>query len=368
MTASNAAQPERPASPGPSRAPRFSLARVWIDLPKPIVIVVAIFVLALVAYVDSVTDPDLSFAFWYFVPVVLVTWYIGRRAGYAMAVVCEATWLFAELKFGAATYKRPSMAYWNAGLGLTFFILAVRVMSEFRELSTRLAIMVEERTQSLRRISAQLSAAEDSERRQLAYDIHDGFSQNLSVLKMNLAATLPQTPEGASRQRISDALVMVNDLIDRSRTLTFDLHPAMLDHLGLAPTLRRFADQFGRQANVEVIVSEDGTPRKLPSPIANYLFRSLKELFSNAARHGHAKQIVAAVHWTDRHVRIVVDDDGGGFDASEVFAAGADKGLGLAGMRERLLSLGGSLRLESTAGQGTRVVLELPQAAQEILQ
>ena len=216
-------------------------------------------------------------------------------------------------------------------------------------------------------MASQLSEAEDSERRQLAYDIHDGFSQILSLLKMTLAAALPQSTESTpTRGRIGEAITMVDDLILRSRTLTFDLHPAMLDHLGLVPTLHRYADQFGRQANLEVIVSEDGPPQPLAAPIANYLFRSVKELLSNAARHGHARQIVAAVHWSTGNVRIVVDDDGSGFDADAAFAPGVSKGLGLAGLRERLLSLGGNLRVESTAGQGTRVAVELPLSQQEL--
>jgi signal transduction histidine kinase len=283
-----------------------------------------------------------------------------------MAVFTAIAWVIAELR-GAATYSRPSIAYVNATTRLTFFLMAVTLLSAFKDLSTRLGILVEQRTRSLRRLASQLSEAEDSERSRLAYDIHDGLSQNLSVLKMSLAATLPQTTEGtSSRQRITDALALVDDLIDRTRTLTFDLHPAMLDHLGLVPTLRRYAEQFSPRANVEVLVSEDGDPRRLPGPIANYLFRSAKELFNNAAKHGHARQIVAVVHWSARHVRIVIDDDGGGFDAAEAFNPGSAKGLGLAGMRERLLSLGGGIRLESTAGQGTRVVVELPLADQEI--
>src|SRR5450432_1555306 len=104
------------------------------------------------------------------------------------------------------------------------------MLSAFRNLSMRLESRVEERTRALRRLASQLSETEDSERRRLAYDIHDGFGQILSVLKLNLAAALPEIPEGG-RQRISDAVTMVNDLIERSRTLTFDLYPAMLDHL-----------------------------------------------------------------------------------------------------------------------------------------
>ena len=158
---------------------------------------------------------------------------------------------------------------------------------------------------------------------------------------------------------------MVNELIDRSRTLTFDLHPAMLDHLGLVPTLRQYAEQFARRANLEVTISDDGAVQPLAPPLANYLFRSVKELLSNAARHGKARQIVVSVYWAVSSLRIIIDDDGDGFDSSALFASQTGKGLGLVGIRERLLSLGGKLWLESTVGQGTRVGLELPTGSME---
>jgi two-component system sensor histidine kinase DegS len=156
---------------------------------------------------------------------------------------------------------------------------------------------------------------------------------------------------------------LVNELIQRSRTLTFELHPAMLDDLGLAPTLRRYAQEFSRHARIEVTVSEVGPPRKLPTAVASYLFRAIKELLHNAAKHGRANEIVASLHWEPQLLRAVIDDDGAGFDPGSVLAPGGARGLGLAGIRERLIALGGSLRLESGAGQGTRAVLELPLTA-----
>ena len=153
---------------------------------------------------------------------------------------------------------------------------------------------------------------------------------------------------------------IVNDLIEQSRTLTFELHPAVLDHFGVAEALRRYAEQFSRQTSVELTINEQGTPRPLAGAIPNYVFRSVKELIHNAARHGHAKEIVVSLYWIPSWLRVLIDDDGSGFDSTQAFSVTVKKGLGLAGINERMRSLGGSLRLESSAGSGTRAVMEIP--------
>jgi signal transduction histidine kinase len=140
----------------------------------------------------------------------------------------------------------------------------------------------------------------------------------------------------------------------------------MLDQFGLVPTLRRHAEQFAGRANVEVLISEEGNPRPLSDRIANYLFRSVKELLNNAVKHGHAKQIIARFFWEENGIRVVVDDDGGGFDTADLAVPDIQRGLGLAGIRERLTSLGGNLKLESTGGEGTRVMMELPWVRKEM--
>jgi len=233
-----------------------------------------------------------------------------------------------------------------------------------RDRTAELSLQVEDRLraeESLRNLANQLSAAEDAERRRIAYDIHDALSQMLGVVKMNLETIVAETATD-SRQfdRLSDVVRMVTDLIRQTREMTFDLHPSMLDHFGLVPTLQRFAEDYNRRTLAEVSVNESGARAVLPSSVASYLFRAIKELVSNAVRHGNAREIFVAVHWENGQMRTVIDDDGCGFDASKALAPQARRGLGLAGIDERLTSLGGKMRLESSAGSGTRVVLELP--------
>jgi two-component system sensor histidine kinase DegS len=157
----------------------------------------------------------------------------------------------------------------------------------------------------------------------------------------------------------------VGELIQKTRTLMFDLYPAMLDHLGLCQTLRHYSEEFSRHSGIEVTVSEEGHSQTPSRTMVNYLFRSAKELVNNAAKHGGAKEIVVSLRWMPGVLRLVVDDDGAGFDPMQTFTPDISKGLGLAAIHERLRSLGGSVRIESSPGKGTRVVLEAPLAARE---
>jgi signal transduction histidine kinase len=159
----------------------------------------------------------------------------------------------------------------------------------------------------------------------------------------------------------------MDDLIRQTREMTFDLHPSMLDHLGLVPTLERFAEEFQRRTQAEVSINESGDRRVIPSTLASYLFRSLKELANNAVKHGNASEIIIGIHWEADRLRCVVDDDGAGFNPDKALIPQVRLGLGLAGMDERVSSLGGSTRVESQPGKGARVILEVPVAGDLIL-
>jgi two-component system sensor histidine kinase DegS len=134
----------------------------------------------------------------------------------------------------------------------------------------------------------------------------------------------------------------------------------MIDDLGLVATLNGYARDFGKRSTIDVIVTEHGVPARPASALSHYLFRAVKELLNNAARHGHAEEIVIAVHWEPSRLRIVVDDDGSGFDSANLPHRQGPGGLGLAGISERLSTLGGGLYVESKIGQGARVILEVP--------
>jgi signal transduction histidine kinase len=161
--------------------------------------------------------------------------------------------------------------------------------------------------------------------------------------------------------------------------LTFDLYPAMLDDLGLVPTLRWYRKKYAAQTGIRVEVSETGDPVSLPTPVVNYLFRAIKELLHNVAKHARAKEVVLSVYWKSDRVRLVVADDGCGMktdtshpipslyhppasegDTEGGTAEGSHYGLGLLGIRERIASLGGMFLLESWPDRGTQVILEVP--------
>ena len=309
--------------------------------------------------------PDLRLALYYPVPALAVTWIVGRRSGYAMALITSAVWYAAELNT-SVHYSHTYYAFLNTAARLLALLLGVFLLSAVKNLTWQMSELVEQRTRALRDLSIRLSQAEESERCQLARDVHDGLGQSLTLLKLNLTAAISESASGSLPPgRLDDAVSLVTNLIERSRTLTFDLHPTMLDTLGLVPTLRHYAQQFAGQAHVDVIVNEEGQTAPLSSAIASYLFRSTKELMTNAAKHGNAKQIIVSVFWTSAGVRVIVDDDGTGFDPVSVLSGGINTGIGLAGIRERISALDGSLRIESAGRSGSRVVLDLPLGAQE---
>ena len=206
--------------------------------------------------------------------------------------------------------------------------------------------------ESEQQLQAQLAAAEDLERRRLARDLHDSIGQTLSALKMELARL--------GDDRLGPSMGLVDQVIAQTRTLTFDLYPPMLDDLGLVPTLESYVEQWSHRHGVQTTVSETGGRRPLPGTVTNYLFRAIKELLSNVAKHARAAQVLVAIHWQSGAVRVAVDDDGTGFDPDVALAPQHRRGLGLADMRERVRLLGGRLLIEASPGRGSQIVVELP--------
>ena len=218
----------------------------------------------------------------------------------------------------------------------------------------------------LRALASELSSTEDRERRKLALSIHDSLGQLLSVVKLKLMA-LCHEAEGKLpiNHELADLLQLLDQLIQQTRSLTFDLYPAMLDDLGLVPTLKWYRNQFGEQTGIKVEIAEFGQAVVLPTPVVTYLFRAVKELLHNIAKHARAKEVVLSVYWQPERVRVVVADDGCGVDVSRLNdGAPPAGGLGLVGIRERIDSLGGEFVFESWPGLGTQVILEVPTDSQ----
>ncbi len=213
----------------------------------------------------------------------------------------------------------------------------------------------------LRRLAGQVSAADDEARRKLARDIHDSIGQTLSAIKMDLGGAQRSLGRPAELGAFLDqAVAMLDQVIAETRSMTFDLYPAMLDDLGLVPTLENLATTWGKASGIAVTVTETGRRVELHTELRNYLFRAVKELLNNVRKHASASQVIVAVRAAHGRIRVQVADDGAGFDAERVLAPTERKGLGLADMRQHVAFLGGEMHIDAEPGRGTQIVVELP--------
>lgn len=212
---------------------------------------------------------------------------------------------------------------------------------------------------ALRAMSLRLVEVQEKERRFLARELHDEVGQVLTGLKMVLDQSLPAAPEPL-RGRLEEGLTMTNDLVGRIRQLSLDLRPQLLDDLGLLVALEWHLERFTRQTGIAVDFRHAPLAARLESHLETALYRIVQEALTNVARHARVKEVAVRLWVDDERAGVQVQDGGAGFDADAAIAARTSTGL--SGMKERAELLGGEFTLESTAGQGTRLTVELPRA------
>ena len=136
------------------------------------------------------------------------------------------------------------------------------------------------------------------------------------------------------------------------REFSFDLRPTVLDDLGLAEALLWYAERYHKQTGIRVSLKHSGTERQLPPSIGTAAYRITQEALTNVARHAHVKEVTVCFWLDEKSLHLQVEDSGSGFDAKTL---SIDDSVGISGMRERALSLGGTFTLDSAPGRGTSI-------------
>ena len=228
-----------------------------------------------------------------------------------------------------------------------------------RELESRVA----ERTARLGQVLRNTISAQEEERRRLARELHDETAQRLAALSIALdRARDGLDGSNPALARILEAKANASALLADTRRLILGLRPTVLDDLGLIPAIRWYCETYLAQEGIEVIIEADKAPPRLSSHIEVALFRIVQEAVNNIARHSGARHARIEMRVDQAMVKVVVTDDGHGFDVAGVLdsPSALSESVGLQGMQERVKLLGGSLDISSTPGAGTSIVVEAP--------
>jgi signal transduction histidine kinase len=219
----------------------------------------------------------------------------------------------------------------------------------------------EERISSdLQRLSARLVHAREEEQRRIARELHDEVGQALSAVKVQLAVAERRIERmGAARALLADAQTSADSALHCVRDLSHLLHPSALDDLGLVAALESLVSDFRRRHQVAMDFVHQGPDRRLHAETERALYRIVQEGLTNIARHAEATAGTVQLVLDPATVRVIIEDNGIGFDVADVERPGKRRGLGLLSIRERVTGLRGRVRIESTRGS-SRIEVELP--------
>jgi signal transduction histidine kinase len=224
--------------------------------------------------------------------------------------------------------------------------------------------LVEQRTLALRRLSVKLLRVQDDERRRIARELHDSLGQDLTAAKISLDMLAEEDTTRSVYLR--DAQQLVARSIADTRTLSHLLHPPLLDEAGLASAAKWYVEEFGKRSGIATKLDLPEHVHRFPLPTETALFRILQEALTNVHRHSGSRAVEVRVTAEDSRVVLTVKDFGMGVprEVLDRFWKTGNVGVGLAGIRERLKELGGTLEIESNL-DGTTLTATIPDYASD---
>ena len=224
----------------------------------------------------------------------------------------------------------------------------------------RRALERERTAHEIRDLAGQLINAQEEERRRIARELHDDFSQRLALLSVEMELFgSPAAGGSESLPKLSEMATRVKDLSTEVHRMAYELHPAKLDQLGLVSAARGFCRDLSRQSGVRIDFEPGAFPRNLPADLALCFYRVIQESLHNVVRHSGAKEARVELRAEADRVCLVVADSGRGFDVERRRREG---GLGLSSMQERIRLIHGTLTVKSDPGRGTRIEVCAPLA------
>ncbi len=230
------------------------------------------------------------------------------------------------------------------------------VITRFRD---ALNSMLEELSTSQKRLeelSTKVLGVQEEERKRVARELHDETSQALTLLLIELRMLEKADPEDR-KKKIADLWTYTSQILDGVHRLTMELRPIDLDELGLIPALRTYIKAYSEKFNIDIDFQATGLKGRLPDNMEVAYYRIVQEALTNIFKHSGATSVWISIKSEDGLVVVTIKDNGSGFDMDEVMKS-EDRGLGLFGMKERMFTIGGELKIHTVPGQGTEITAE----------
>jgi signal transduction histidine kinase len=214
----------------------------------------------------------------------------------------------------------------------------------------------------LAKIGVRLIAAQEAESARIARELHDDFSQRLTLQGIGLSRLLKSLPEAEveMRSKLQELSKRNQEIATDMHALSHQLHSSKLEHVGLVAALLGLCQELSSKFKIQVEFSDRGVPSELPKDVALCLFRIAQEALGNIAKHSKANQAHVEVGSTNNVIRLRIADAGVGFDP---VLRSTKVGIGLVSMRERLRLVGGTLLVQSEPMRGTEILAEVPLSA-----
>lgn len=240
--------------------------------------------------------------------------------------------------------------------------------------NARLFEQVQGARQRLQALSNQLLIAQETERRAIARELHDEVGQILSGLIMQLGTARSLLPKSAKAAQniLEQSEELINQILERTRSIMAGLRPPVLEDLGLTPALRQLAEEFQQNTGAAVEIRTGNLSKRLPAQLEVALYRITQESLNNIRKHAEAQHVRIALAKENEQVVLSVQDDGLGFEKQPAGPRTDDMMIleggwvipgghfGLIGIQERVNQLGGRLQIASAPGQGTTLRVEIP--------
>ncbi|HEX9110804.1 MAG TPA: PAS domain S-box protein [Terriglobales bacterium] len=262
--------------------------------------------------------------------------------------------LQARRKDGAEFFVEISLSFIRAAQG-TLGVALVTDISKRRADEQAIRQQGEE----LRALAARMMTAQDDERRRIARDLHDDLSQSLAFLAMDLGklATKPGMQDLVAD--IRPLQLRAAEAAESVRRVSHQLHPSILDDIGLEAALEQYCEEFERRSGIATKFTSHNVPEPLQREVASSIYHIAQECLRNVSKHAHTKTVSVTIEFVDQVLRLIIKDQGVGWTTEQP----EPSGIGIVAMRERAHLVNGKLSIHSKTGAGTEVSVDVPVTA-----